>query len=269
MSSNLVKRLLSAALLIPPVLGLIWMGGWLFNGMVACLLCIALYEWYGLTSPNLAGRGKFWAYGIPVILLCVAILKGLIYAVALSVLAAPLLWFYVDKQHQNIKPVWNGRALWAALGGVYLVAGFFSLIYLRSIESQGLVFIAYLIAVVWGTDTGAYVAGRTIGGAKILPKISPKKTWAGLIGGMVTAGVLGYVIIDGFAPELPAVWAGLLGMVLAVLAQVGDFVESYAKRRADVKDSGALIPGHGGLLDRVDGLFLPAFTLCVVAFLMG
>lgn len=268
MSSNLMKRCLSAALLIPPVLGLIWMGEWLFNGAIAVLLFVALHEWYGLTAPNLTGRGRFFAYGVPVVLMIVAMLKGLPFSLGLAALSAPLMFYYAHKQHLTFKPAWKGRAFWAAMGLPYIVASAFALIYLRGDESQGLVFIAYLLAVVWGTDTGAYIAGRTIGGAKLLPRISPKKTWAGLFGGMVSAGLLGYFVIDGFGSDISPIYAGLLGMFLAVVAQAGDFLESYAKRRADVKDSGNLIPGHGGLLDRVDGLFPVALVLGALALLV-
>lgn len=269
MSSNLTKRCLSAALLIPPVLGFIWLGDWFFNVAIAGLFFIALREWYKLTAPNLTGRGIFFAYGIPVLLMVVAMLRGLPLALMLAVMAMPLMWYYTSKQHQKFKPVWKGRAYWAAFGLPYILGSAFALIYLRGNESQGLVFIAYLLAVVWGTDTGAYIAGRTIGGAKLLPKISPKKTWAGLIGGMVTAGVLGYFVVDGFVQGYSPIYAALLAMFMAVVAQAGDFVESYAKRRAGVKDSGALIPGHGGLLDRVDGLFPAAICLSIIILLLG
>jgi phosphatidate cytidylyltransferase len=108
-------------------------------------------------------------------------------------------------------------------------------------------------------DSGAYFAGRAIGGPKIAPSISPSKTWAGLGGGIVGAAlVMG--VAHWCAPAnsggagVPALWALLLAIPVAVLAQAGDFLESWLKRRAGVKDSGAIIPGHGGLLDRVDGL---------------
>ena len=125
-----------------------------------------------------------------------------------------------------------------------------------------------VVAIVVATDTGAYFAGRTIGGPKIAPRISPSKTWAGLFGGMVAAGIvvwLGVALLvsaDGhrttqFAQALStedALMAGLAGTSLAVAAQAGDFFESWLKRRAGVKDSSRLIPGHGGVFDRIDGL---------------
>ena len=115
-----------------------------------------------------------------------------------------------------------------------------------------------LIAVVIATDTGAYFSGRTIGGPKIAPKISPSKTWAGLGGGAIAAGLVAlgffYSNVGSDAFSARGVGAFLIGAILAVVAQCGDFFESWLKRRANMKDSSNLIPGHGGIFDRVDGL---------------
>jgi phosphatidate cytidylyltransferase len=134
-----------------------------------------------------------------------------------------------------------------------------------------------LIAAVIGTDVGAYFAGRSIGGAKIAPRISPSKTWSGLFGGMIGAGLMMvfmqagiYAFRGGEAGDgdvyLAQGWFRLMltGAALAVVAQMGDFFESWMKRRAGVKDSGRLIPGHGGLFDRTDGLIAVAFVAGVI-----
>jgi len=148
----------------------------------------------------------------------------------------------------------------------------------------------FLLVMVLGitifTDTGAYFAGRTIGGPKIAPRISPSKTWAGLIGGMIAAAV--WVLIWVLAIDAPALdWLGprfeiglnlsfentfgavVLGAGLAVVSQIGDFFESWLKRRAGVKDSSRLIPGHGGVFDRIDGLIAVSIVAGVVATLMA
>ncbi len=131
----------------------------------------------------------------------------------------------------------------------------------------GLASVAFVLGVVIATDVGAYFAGRTIGGPKIAPAISPSKTWAGLLGGMLAAAIWGLVglelfllaaevDIDRSGFELAKIWgnAAVSGAILAVVAQSGDFFESWLKRRAGVKDSSNLIPGHGGVFDRIDGL---------------
>lgn len=119
------------------------------------------------------------------------------------------------------------------------------------LRERGFWITLWTMALVWATDIGAYFAGRAIGGPKIAPAISPSKTWAGLAGGMAAAAVVGALLaVEGGLPEA-CLW---LGAPLAVLAQAGDFFESWLKRRAGVKDSGQILPGHGGALDRLDGL---------------
>ena len=127
--------------------------------------------------------------------------------------------------------------------------------------------VGYLVALVIATDIGAYFTGRAFGGPKIARRISPSKTWSGLVGGMLAAGLVAlvpaYAFAHGMKLDLSTLVATfLLGMTAAVVAQVGDFFESWMKRRAGVKDSSGLIPGHGGLLDRIDGLLA---VLCATA----
>lgn len=135
----------------------------------------------------------------------------------------------------------------------------------------------YLIAVIGvviATDTGGYLFGRTIGGPKIARRISPSKTWAGLLGAMLCAALWLFVSAQFLLPaQLEATWedplgAAIIGAVLAVLAQIGDFLESWLKRKAGVKDSSKLIPGHGGVLDRVDGLLPVALVVGVLSTLL-
>ena len=140
----------------------------------------------------------------------------------------------------------------------------------------GLVSVLFVVGVVVCTDIGAYFVGRTVGGPKIAPQISPSKTWAGLFGGMVAAAVWSLIslkmllvagkmelLVEGFALAKILVWAAASGAILAVVAQSGDFFESWLKRRAGVKDSSNLIPGHGGIFDRIDGL-LPVVLVSAI-----
>jgi phosphatidate cytidylyltransferase len=152
----------------------------------------------------------------------------------------------------------------AAFGVVYIGLPCVCLVWLRNVEQHGFQAVLWLLVVVWATDIFAYFVGRGVGGPKLAPRISPSKTWAGL------AGAVGGAVAVGASVPLPghSRWAAaVLAGVLAVVAQAGDLFESHLKRRAGVKDSGRLLPGHGGLLDRVDGLLVatPAFVLVFIA----
>lgn len=142
------------------------------------------------------------------------------------------------------------RSFRLAWGVLYCALPVMALLYLRQ-QDNGLLLAFWTMATVWATDSGAYFAGRGIGGPKIAPSISPSKTWAGLAGGMVAALAFAMVLRAQF--NLPYILV-LASAPLAAVAQMGDFLESWMKRQAGVKDSGTLIPGHGGILDRVDGL---------------
>jgi phosphatidate cytidylyltransferase len=149
----------------------------------------------------------------------------------------------------------GAKAVWLAAGLLYVGVAAWMLLSLDPVARL------VLIGLVIATDVGAYFAGRTIGGPKIAPSISPSKTWAGLFGGMVAAGLLlAAVLLILVRPAGFPFFALLVGGAIAVVAQIGDFFESWMKRRARVKDSGTLIPGHGGVYDRVDGLLLAAIV---------
>jgi phosphatidate cytidylyltransferase len=183
-----------------------------------------------------------------------------------------------------------GRAVWIAAGAVYVLAGAGALILLMNAGLRGpeMAGVMLVLGVVICTDVGAYFSGRAIGGPKIAPSISPSKTWAGLAGGMIAAGVFlgvyGYLLgraaeasspyDEGWGLPLYFSAAGfLIGALLAVVAQAGDFFESWMKRRAGVKDSSNLIPGHGGLFDRIDGLLpvaiVSAISIVILAVASG
>jgi phosphatidate cytidylyltransferase len=137
-----------------------------------------------------------------------------------------------------------------------------ALFYLRNIPVSGTGLVYYLLAVVWGTDIGAFAAGKLIGGPKLSPILSPGKTWAGLLGGMALAGISGYVVAHCFRAYQPAVAFGL-AIIMAVFAQIGDLFESWLKRQTGVKESGECVPGHGGMLDRIDGLVFAAIFFAI------
>ena len=137
-----------------------------------------------------------------------------------------------------------------ALGTIYVGLPILSLLLIRH-QKEGVVFALWALALVWATDIGAYAAGRIVGGPKIWPAVSPKKTWAGLAGGVLLASLFAVFMHKAYGLPLRLT---LATPILAVVAQAGDFYESWLKRRAGVKDSGNILPGHGGVMDRLDGL---------------
>lgn len=159
-------------------------------------------------------------------------------------------------------------ALWGLSGVVYVAALYYAVLTLRQDVLFGLHSILFLFAVVWGADVGAYFAGRAIGGPKLAPRISPKKTWSGFAGGLVTAALAGALLLKlmGVSPKPGHI---ALALVLAVGSVLGDLFESGFKRHFGVKDSGALIPGHGGFLDRLDGFVIAAVMAALIGLARG
>ena len=194
-------------------------------------------------------------------LLLAAIWFGFPWIDLVAALAAPLMvseWIRLTR----------GRPLLRALAVVYALAAVVALLWLRHQPTLGRETIIWIVLCIWATDTGAYVVGRAAGGAKLAPRISPSKTWSGLIGGMswaaVASAATGYAFGRGETISLAVIGAGL-----AVVGQIGDLVKSAAKRGAGVKDSGTLIPGHGGLLDRVDGFVAVLVVVALVRLAVG
>jgi len=168
----------------------------------------------------------------------------------------------------------SARGLLNFAGIVYVGFAAFTLVTMR-MGPNGMVAVLQVVSAVIATDVGAYFAGRTFGGPKIAPKVSPSKTWSGLAGGMMAAGSLlaiWEIVVSqpmaGYMAASPAA-AAMGGAIVAVVAQTGDFFESWMKRRAGVKDSSHLIPGHGGLFDRVDGLLAVSFVLGIFLLFSG
>ncbi len=160
------------------------------------------------------------------------------------------------------------RPVVRVLAIVYVLAALVALLWLRHQPGSGRETVLWVVAVVWATDIGAYFLGKFAGGVKLAPRISPGKTWSGLIGGMCWAAVASAAM--GLAFEQGATFGlAAIGVVLAIVAQMGDLLESAAKRDAGVKDSGHLIPGHGGVLDRIDGLVAVLVTVALARLVMG
>lgn len=274
--SELSLRIISAAVLIPGVLALDWVGGVAFDIMVTVLAVLMAIEWDRLMNAGSerpeSGKVLRAGIGLSATAAIVTAWTGFSYqhlggAPELPVVVVILLSGFVVCQAEQI--VRRRPRVWLrAMGVIYIGVPTVAFIVLRH-ETDGALWILWLFIAVWATDIGAYAAGRSIGGPKLAPGISPNKTWSGAIGGAAAAVVLSAplsMIMDGFDLTL-AIPAAL---AISVVSQCGDLMESAVKRHLNVKDSGTIIPGHGGLFDRLDGLLAAApLALAIHYFLVS
>lgn len=236
-NADLGTRAVVGAALIVIAAAALWFGDFAFWLLVMLGALAMIHEWGGLHGAT-AEQRKLAQYALMVPL---AILSPL--AAGPGFLGLGLVvgaGFFLASVTRN-------GALGA--GAVYVGLPVLALLFLRG-QPDGLLLAFWAMALVWACDIGAYFAGRAIGGPRLMPMVSPNKTWAGLVGGVIGAALFGLVLTFWGLPMLLA----LATPVLAVLAQAGDLYESHLKRRAGVKDSGTILPGHGGVLDRLDGL---------------
>ncbi len=257
--SELLLRVHSALILIFVSLLLTYAGLWAFAVLITLFIAAMAWEWGRLVR----GGGLDVAFGLQLTFTAIAswaTVRGCVTcafsAVILGTVAVFL--FRVGKEEQP-------QAWWSAAGVYYAGLPAIALIWIRSDAEYGWLAILYIFAIVWTTDSAAYVFGRWIGGAKLAPRISPKKTWAGLIGGTVSAGAAGFLCAVAMGIDMPFRLA-VLGAGFAVVSQMGDLGESALKRSFGIKDSSGLIPGHGGVLDRIDGLVFAAVTAALIAW---
>ncbi len=240
-----LRRVLSALVLGPIALGLTVIGGHAFAIFIAAFAAAMAWEWVRMSDKDAPPRAFSIATGTAVgaaLLSAQGAVEWTLFWIVAGTLAA-----FFDRRPR-------GRAWESVVGVAYVGATVAILISMRGEGLEGLKAVAFLLAVVWAADTFAYLVGSWIGGPKLLPAASPNKTWAGLLAGLAFGVVAGLLLAD---------WVGLdgrlalaLAIPTAVAAVVGDLLMSLAKRRFGVKDAGSLIPGHGGVLDRVDALML-------------
>jgi phosphatidate cytidylyltransferase len=253
-SRNLLLRVGAALVLAPAAVGIAYAGGALWIALVT-LAAVGLYvEW--LMIVGTAGEKRVAASGVAALLIagmCLAI--GRIDA-SLSVLVVGL---------AGVALLSPQRRIWNAAGFFYAAAAEFAAVLVRLDQTWGFVALILILLVVWMTDIGGYFAGRGIGGPKLWPRISPKKTWAGAVGGFAASLVIaGGFAAFGLGKSGPLL---LLGALLSIASQFGDLFESAVKRRFGVKDSSQIIPGHGGLMDRLDGLVAAVVLAAIFGFL--
>lgn len=268
---ELLLRILSAAVIAPVALVLTWAGGTPFAIMIVVVAALMMIEWTGIVLGGVESHERTMAiclvgfavgmvafgarFGIGAAGVIVAAVGGLGIGAALVMRAA------------RVGEAGATAVTWAPWGAFYAGLPALALIVLRG-APHGLLLLIFLFAVVWSTDIAAYFTGRTLGGPKLWPAVSPKKTWSGAIGGLVFAGLAGGLVahFGGVARIGPVI---AVAAVLSVASQAGDLFESSLKRKFGVKDSGRIIPGHGGILDRVDGLVAAAVVAVVIATLHG
>jgi phosphatidate cytidylyltransferase len=254
--NNLLLRIVASLVMAPLAIAVAYLGGWLWTGLVT-IAAIGLYiEWLaviGARKPRLVLLGVLILLGVGWVdaghinSAYVSVLVGLgIFAVAI---------------------VASDRRIWTAIGIGYALAASIGSSVVRHDLVWGFAALLLVLLVVWVTDIGGYFAGRLIGGPKLWPLVSPKKTWAGAIGGFAgSLGVAaGFAAFD-FGKMIPMLF---LGAMLSIASQLGDLFESAVKRKFGVKDSSHIIPGHGGLMDRLDGFVAAIVVAAIFGFLRG
>jgi phosphatidate cytidylyltransferase len=255
-SRNLLMRVLAALVLAPLALAIAYAGGWLWVVLVT-LACIGLYvEW--LMIVGLAREMRVTAPGVAALAMSgICLIAGRIDAALIVLLIGFAVVTLLSPERRN----------WTAAGFLYATAAEIASVLVRLDAASGFLALIFVLLVVWVTDIGGYFAGRGIGGPKLWPRVSPKKTWAGAIGGFALslAAAAGFAAF-GYGKSVPLL---LLGGFLSVVSQLGDLFESAVKRRFGVKDSSQIIPGHGGLMDRLDGFVAAIVVAAILGFLRG
>lgn len=268
MSGDLMLRVASGVVLAPVAIGFAYVGGFTFAAFWGIAAVVVMWEWTALVSKS--DRRPVLMIGIASVALAMALaalsigVAGSLHEIRLA--SAGIVLIMGMLAAAAIAPRSGGA--WIAAGICYAGAIGLAPIILRSDAALGFIAIIFLFAVVWTTDIAAYFVGRALGGPKLAPRVSPKKTWSGTVGGLAGA-VLAAILVVQISGVGSVVAASLIAIVVSVVAQAGDLFESALKRRFGVKDSSALIPGHGGLMDRLDGFVAAATLACIIGLLRG
>jgi phosphatidate cytidylyltransferase len=255
---TLILRIASAAVLAPAAIGATWLGGPVFAGLVAFMTVLMCFEWSRMIERR-EFSPAFYALAIPGAAATIFASAGRFEpAFAAAALASAAAAFAVRPRVD--------QAAWLATAGPYFIAPSVALLWLREHADYGRGLTLLLFAIVWAADTGAYFAGRIVGGPKLSPTISPAKTWAGAAGGFLLGGLAGMIggaqVYGGEAYGLYAAMGGVLG----VASILGDLAESAFKRNFGIKDMSGFIPGHGGVLDRLDGMIFATAAMTAVLY---
>ena len=263
-ANNLVLRVASAAVLGPLVLVLAYIGGWLFFLLCAAAAAGVLWEWTKLVADSADARILLPGFSALLFALLLTALDEPGAAAGMVIIGAGLA--------AGVMAAWPRRfpgrnpLVWGSCGILYAGIAYLGPALIRRDAAWGFVAVLFVAMTVWTTDISAYAVGRTLGGPLLWPRISPNKTWAGAVGGVLGGVAAGTsVAYESGLDKLVAV--GVVAFVLSVLTQAGDLFESAVKRRFGAKDAGSLIPGHGGLMDRLDGFLVAAFVALLIGIL--
>jgi phosphatidate cytidylyltransferase len=266
---NFLRRIASALVLAPLAIAAAFAGGWIFAALCTLTAALVLWEWSALVTR--AGDWRILAPGLAA--LCAAGVLAQAHAAGNSLglaVGAVALGGFAVAMATVMAPQGGQRSpgpiLWAAAGVLYAGIVVISPVVLRGDPQMGLAALEFLFATVWATDIFAYLTGRRFGGPLLWPRVSPKKTWSGAVGGLA-GGVVAGALVAYASAGTHLVPAGVLALILSIAAQGGDLLESSVKRRFGAKDTSALIPGHGGVMDRVDGLLVAALIAVVIGAL--
>jgi phosphatidate cytidylyltransferase len=256
---ELMLRVASAAVLAPLTIVAAYVGGWPFVIFWAAAAIGIFWEWTSLIVSVPIGR-RIFPIGATALVIAALLagLGGLAMAVAVVAVGAVLVGIMV--------PV--TRRAWMGGGMLYAGAALLAPVLLRADPRYGFIALILLFTVVWATDIFGYFAGRLIGGPKLWPRVSPKKTWSGAVGGALAA-VIAAIVLAHNAVLDHVMTVGLIALVLSLVSQAGDLWESAVKRRYGAKDSGHIIPGHGGLMDRLDGFVAAASAAVLFGIMRG
>lgn len=259
----MATRIAAASILGPLVLLFFYLGSPFAELLVVTVVGVATWEWVRLCRGGEIGVAGWIAIGLAPAATVVGRLGEYWHLAALAAVGALAVILATGRERRGL--------LLVLAGPVYLGAAGLAVLWIRSVPGDGLpdglMLLLWLVFSVWATDIFAYFVGRSLGGPKLAPRISPNKTWSGLAGGVVAASSVGLVFAHLLGSSRAWAVPAVLGAALALTAQAGDLVESGLKRRFGVKDSSALIPGHGGVLDRIDGLVPASIAVAVLIWL--
>ena len=263
-AGNLQQRVVSAAVLAPAVLASTYIGGWLFLVICAAAAAAILWEWTSLVMRR--ADSKVLTPGLAALFAAAALVGASEVTTAIGVIAIGAVLAAVATAAWRGRSPTPGAAVWTAAGVVYAGVALLGPALLRRDPTLGLTALFFLFAIVWSTDIFAYLVGRTAGGPLLCPRLSPNKTWSGAFGGLAGGVAAGTLVAYASGGIRPAV-AGVLALLLSIVAQGGDLFESAVKRRFGVKDASHLIPGHGGVMDRLDGFLVAALAALLIGVL--